>query len=180
MECVLVRIGTWGLIPLRILPEEQSKQKETFPELSSASAARETRVPCLQQGSCLRGLFAVLVVYTTVPTPYVGFGAKVRMNEGGYRCHLSWPLPYLAPRPYTTGRKSATKKFAASKPPDALWAETGILSDTLVETLASAGPINVSESLMDLVGYQWRWYDDYQEEFLNILKSIPRDPIPYS
>jgi hypothetical protein len=62
--------------------------------------------------------------------------------------------------------------------PDAFWAETGILSDTLVEALASAGPIDTIDSLKELIGNQWRWYEDYGEELLTVLKSIPHDPIP--
>jgi hypothetical protein len=62
--------------------------------------------------------------------------------------------------------------------PDALWAATGILSDTLVEILACAGPIDTKERLKELVGSQWRWYRDYADELLTMLKLIPRDPMP--
>lgn len=62
--------------------------------------------------------------------------------------------------------------------PDALWAATGILSDNLVEVLASAGPIDTKERLWALVGSQWKWDRDYGDELLTTVKLIPRDPMP--
>ena len=61
--------------------------------------------------------------------------------------------------------------------PHAIFGPSGILSDEIVESLASVGPILSLIRLEKVVGESWPWFGKYGDELLELFKKISIPPL---
>ena len=61
--------------------------------------------------------------------------------------------------------------------PHAIFGSSGILSDEIVESLASVGPILSLIQLEKVVGENWPWFGKYGDELLEVFKKMTIPPL---
>ena len=61
--------------------------------------------------------------------------------------------------------------------PHAIFGSSGILSNEIVESLASVGPILSLIQLEKVVGENWPWFGKYGDELLEVFKKMTIPPL---